>query len=54
MCGIIGHVFDMEREVFENLDNRVADSIYYMLLNLMKLDESGVLCSIYAVGTKAK
>jgi hypothetical protein len=36
--------------MFENLDTRVVD----MLLNVIKVDESGVLCSIYAVGTKAK
>ena len=54
MCGIIGHVFSMGREVFENLDTRVVDPIFDMLLNLMKVDENGVSCSIYAVGTKAK
>jgi len=44
----------MGREVFENLDTRVVEPIFDTLLNLVKVDESGVLCSIYAVGTKAK
>ena len=44
----------MGREVFENLDTKVVDSILDMLLNLMNVDESGVSCSIYAVGTRAK
>jgi len=44
----------MGREVFENLDTRVVDSVCGVLLNMMKVDESGVLCSIYAVGTRAK
>ena len=54
MFGIIGHVFNMGREVFENLDTRVVDPIFDTLLNLMKVDESGVSRSIYAVGTKTK
>jgi hypothetical protein len=40
--------------MFENLDTIVDDSIFYMLQNVIKVDESGVLCSVYAVGTKAK
>jgi hypothetical protein len=44
----------MGREVFENLDTRLVDSVFDMLLNMMKVDESGVFCHIYAVGTKAK
>jgi len=44
----------MGREVFENLDTRVVDPIFDTLLNLMKVDESGVSHSIYAVGTKTK
>lgn len=36
----------MGREVFENLDTGVIDYIFYMLLNLMKVDESG-FCVVF-------
>jgi hypothetical protein len=46
LCSIIGHIFDMGREMFENLDTGVVDYFLDMLLNFMKVDESG-FCVVY-------
>jgi hypothetical protein len=40
LFGIIRQVFEMEKEIVKNLDAKIVESVFIMLLNLMKVDGS--------------